>query len=555
MGPEINSKSYHEVAPVISTDGKKLYFVVNDHPQNTYGLDHSQDIWFSTLDEKGQWAQAKRMGAPLNQNRYNQVFSVLPDGSLFVRGGRGKNSKGFSIVSPGGSWNELPIKDFENMDKGTFNGGSISADGKRIICYFSEAPGSKRSDLYLSTQQSDGNWSRPEKIMLSTVNDEFGPFISPDQTTLYFASDRIATGRIGGVDIYKSTRLEDTWKNWSQPVNAGRAVNTTGGDAYFSLDAAGNVFTCRMGALIEGGNYDLFMLKPKDVKVMLNVSILNEKTQQPLAAAVEVKAKDQILTLKPGGTGKFDTRLPEVESYSVNVSANGFIPKDQTLKMPKIKGDTTLRLTVSLTPIARKLIVAGNVFDKKTQQPMNAKLTIVSQENKANNFQIEAAGKFEQEVSSLGSYLLTASADGYLNGIDTASLMDENQSPARKDLYLTPIEVGLTVRLKNIYFDFDKTTLKSESYTELNRVVDFLKKNSKIEIQIEGHTDNKGSDEYNTNLSQGRSQSVVDYLIQQGIDGNRLKAKGFGESKPIESNDTEEGRANNRRVEFTVVKT
>jgi outer membrane protein OmpA-like peptidoglycan-associated protein len=133
-------------------------------------------------------------------------------------------------------------------------------------------------------------------------------------------------------------------------------------------------------------------------------------------------------------------------------------------------------------------------------------------------------------------------------------MANENQTTVNKDLFLSPIEVGIVVRLKNIYFDFDKTTLKAESFIELNKVVDFLKQNGTVEIEIEGHTDNKGSDEYNLNLSQGRSQSVVDYLAEQGIDRSRLTAHGYGESKPIDTNDTEEGRANNRRVEFTVLK-
>ena len=92
------------------------------------------------------------------------------------------------------------------------------------------------------------------------------------------------------------------------------------------------------------------------------------------------------------------------------------------------------------------------------------------------------------------------------------------------------------------------------SYIELNKVVDFLKQNPKISVEISGHTDSKGSDEYNLNLSQGRSQSVVDYLISQGIDATHLQAHGYGETKPIDTNDTEEGRANNRRVEFTILK-
>ena len=110
------------------------------------------------------------------------------------------------------------------------------------------------------------------------------------------------------------------------------------------------------------------------------------------------------------------------------------------------------------------------------------------------------------------------------------------------------------MRLKNIYFDFDKTTLKTESFTELDKVVDFLKQNRSVEIEISGHTDNKGSDDYNLNLSHGRSQSVVDYLTGQGIESFRLTAHGYGEGRPIDTNETDAGRANNRRVEFTILK-
>jgi outer membrane protein OmpA-like peptidoglycan-associated protein len=163
-------------------------------------------------------------------------------------------------------------------------------------------------------------------------------------------------------------------------------------------------------------------------------------------------------------------------------------------------------------------------------------------------------GRYEKEIPKKGWYMITASAEGYLNATDSISVEDEELSPYTKDIFLTPIEVGVTVRLKNIYFDFDKTTLKKESFVELNKVVEFLKQNSSVEIEIAGHTDNKGSDQYNEYLSQGRSQSVVDYLIEQGIESYRLSAHGYGESKPIDTNDTDDGRANNRRVEFTVLK-
>ncbi len=556
MGPEVNTKSYHEMSPVISTDGKKLYFVENNHPQNTYGTDNSQDVWFSTLDDKGVWSQAKRLGPPINQNRYNTVFNVLPDGSLFVRGGRGKNEKGFSIVSPSGAWIELPIQDFAKMDKGRFNGATISADMKHVVMYFSEIAGSARSDLYISNQQPDGSWPRPVKMPMSTGSDEFGPFVGPDQNTLYFASDRIVPGHLGNVDIYKVTRLDDTWTKWSPPVNLGKGVNTVGGDAYFSLDEHGNVFTCRMGSLVDGGNYDIWILKPRDVKINVNVTVVNEKNQQPLPANVDINVKDQKpTTLKTNAAGKVETHLSEVAGFSVGTTVTGFLPKQVDISIPHLNNDTTIRVVLALTPILKKLVIKGTVFDKKTQQPVSAKVDVVSRPGNATTYSLSAeGGKYEQEVAGLGGYVFTASASGYLNSVDSVTLSNPDETPVTRDLYLTPIEVGTTVRLKNIYFDFDKTTLKPESFVELNKVVDFLKANPHVEIEIQGHTDNKGSDQYNENLSQGRSQAVVDYLVQQGIEQQRLSAHGFGESKPIDTNDTEDGRANNRRVEFTVLK-
>ncbi len=556
MGPNVNSLAYHEVAPVISTDGKKLYYFVSNHPENTYGKDNSQDIWASVLDEKGEWSKASRVSAPLNQNRFNQVYNVLPDGSLFVRGGRAKNSKGFSIVNTGGGSTELRIKDFDSMDKGTFNGATISADGKHVVMYFSEIAGSNRSDLYISNVQPDGNWTRPMKMTVSTSSDEYGPFISPDQNTLFFASDRIVSGRVGSTDIYKITRLDDSWLKWSEPANLGKAINTTGGDAYFSMDAAGNIFTARSGTRVDGGTFDIYILKPRDVKITLSGTVFNEKTQQPILASVELTMKDQKpASFKTNASGKFETHIPEIESYTVSATAPGFISKEETFKVPKLNRDTTLRIVMNLTPIAKKLILSGSVLNKKTDQPIDAKVDIIHRSDRATNFQLQTSGgNFQQEIPRFGWYILTASAEGYLNSTDSVSINTEAESPAVKNIFLSPIEVGVTVRLKNIYFDFDKATLKSESFIELNKVVEFLKQNSHVEIEIAGHTDSKGADTYNQNLSQGRSQSVVDYLSSQGIDSSRLTAHGYGESKPIDTNETDEGRANNRRVEFTVLK-
>jgi len=555
MGKTVNT-FHHEAAPIVSPDGKTLYFFVQNHPQNTYGKDDSQDIWMSKKDDNGVWGAPQHLSSPFNNSHSNQVFTILPDGSLFIKGGKSKNEKGFSIVNTGGSIRELSVDDFSKMNKGRFYGASMSADAKHMIIYFSEVTNSPNSDLYASHVKPDGSWSKPVKLKLSTNMDEVGPFIGPDQKTLFFGSARQAPGRQGGVDIYKSERLDDTWMNWGEPKNLGKPINTSALDFYFTMDNEGNVFTSRANKALEGAQLDLYMLVPKTFKVNLVGIVYNEKTQQPMQANVELKINDkEPLKFVTNATGKFETKFSEVRSYSISAAAEGFGSKSESFTLPVINSDTTINVELLLKPIPKKLMLTGNIYDQKTEKHIPAKLSMALKGDRKTILKLESTdGKYEQEISKLGWYILTASSSGYVNATDSVWINDADVTPVEKDVYLQPIEVGLTVRLKNIYFDFDKTTLKSQSFVELNKVVDFLKQNNSVEIEIAGHTDNKGSDGYNLNLSQGRSQSVVDYLISQGIESFRLTAHGYGESKPIDTNDTDDGRANNRRVEFTILK-
>ncbi|HCW07948.1 MAG TPA: hypothetical protein DGG95_11365 [Cytophagales bacterium] len=453
---------------------------------------------------------------------------------------------------------ELKVTDFDKMDKGIFYGASLSADGKQMIIYFSERPNDKDSDLYLSSQQPDGHFSKPVKLKISSVADDFSPFIAPDQKTLYFASARFSKDRVGGTDLYKTTRLDDSWQNWSEPVNLGRAINTVADDAYFSIDAKGNIFTARAGAKVDGGNFDLLILRPRNIFITLAGTTYNQKTKQPIASAnVDVKLKElkQPISLKTSSVGKFETRIPEVDAYSVAANATGYLPASGDYKVPRLNRDTTLHVDLYLQPVAKQLSLAGDVLDKKTNNKVPAPKMSITQRGTSSAMTPDATGgSYKQDIPGTGWFVYNVSAEGYLNSTDSVQVVDDNTIPVIKNILMTEIEVGITVRLKNIYFDFDKTTLKPESFVELNKVVDFLKQNSKVSVEIAGHTDSKGSDEYNLNLSQGRSQSVVDYLKSQGIDESRLQAHGYGETKPIDTNDTDEGRANNRRVEFTILK-
>lgn len=546
----------HEAAPIVSPDGKTLYFFVQNHPDNTHGKDDTQDIWVSRLDDNGVWSAAEHVSSPFNIHPSNQVFTILPDGSIFIKGGKSKGEKGFSIARPNGGLVELDVKEFKKMNNGRFYGATMSSDKRHIIIYFSEKENSTISDLYSSHLQSDGTYSQPIKMKLSTSTDEVGPFIGPDQKTLYFGSARQAPGRQGGVDIYKSTRLDDTWQNWSEPVNLGKPINTGALDFYFTMDAQGNIFTSRANKALEGAQLDLYMLVPKTFGITLAGTVYNQKTNDPLQANVEIRLVDsQALKLRADASGKFESKIPEVSGYALTASLEGFLPVSESVKIPLIYSDTTIHIDIPLTPILKQLVLNGKIYDQKTNKQIPARLDVVLRENKSRSLKINAAkGSYEQNIEELGWYVITASAEGYLNTVDSIWINDKEVTPVTKDIPLQPIEVGVTVRLKNIYFDFDKTTLKNESFVELDKVVDFLKQNQSVEIEISGHTDNKGSDDYNATLSQGRSEAVVSYIVSQGVDSYRLTAHGYGESKPIDTNDSDEGRANNRRVEFTVMK-
>lgn len=546
---------HHEAAPVITPDGNTLYFFVDSHPENTFGTDDSQDIWMSKRDADGTWSPAVHLGNPFNIHPYNQLFTAFEDGTMFIKGGARKGEKGFSLVA-GGRLQELDVEDFKKMNQGRFYGATMSADKKHMIIYFSEESNSISGDLYVSHAKADGSWTRPQKLSISASEDDLGPFIHPNQKVLYFASARRGDGRQGQTDIYKTTRLDDTWTKWSAPVNVGKPINTGAEDFYFTIDKHGNIITSRANKALEGAQLDLYVLVPKEININLIGTVYNEKDNNPVQAQVELIVKErESIKMETSAEGIFETRFPEVEEYMVTATAQGYVPGKASFTVPLLYKDTTLNISIPLKPVKKELVLSGTVYDRKTDLSVAAKLTIGRMESQTSPVRVTATnGSYEHTLPGPGWYVLSASAEGYLNGVDSILVAPEETTSYVKDLFLQPIEVGATVRLKNIYFDFDRTTLQPESYVELDKVVQFLKDNPSVEIEIAGHTDNKGSDTYNASLSQGRSQAVVDYMISQGIESLRLTAHGYGESKPIDTNDTPEGQANNRRVEFTILK-
>jgi outer membrane protein OmpA-like peptidoglycan-associated protein len=166
-------------------------------------------------------------------------------------------------------------------------------------------------------------------------------------------------------------------------------------------------------------------------------------------------------------------------------------------------------------------------------------------------------GSFKIVLPFDKNYLIRATADHYFaqsENLNLDSLVKAGYLEIHKDLYLVPIEVGQVVRLNNVFFDFDKWDLRGESFIELDRVVKLLTENPAIEIEMSAHTDSRGSDEYNYKLSDNRARSVMNYILSKGISPNRIRSRGYGETVPVATNDSDDGRQLNRRVEFTILK-
>lgn len=477
LGANINTV-YNEVAPIISSSGKKLFFTRQDDTNNI-GDEKLQDIYFSTLNKEGKFSPAKNIGPPLNDRFNNFVISILPDenqiivGNLYIPGL--VSQQGFSISKfDGQNWNvpqPLKIEDYKNY---VFDGSyCIAPSGKTMILSISYKGCLGKHDLYISFKDKNDVWSAPISLG-STINnygDEISPYFAADNISLYFSSDGYPG--YGSSDMFVTRRLDDTWTNWSKPKNLGPRLNTKGWDAYYTIPASGNFA------------YFVSSIKSK------------------------------------GGTDIFRVILPE-----------GAKPK----------------------PV---VLLSGMVLDKATNTPISAKINyevLPQGENAGSSISNQQTGEYKIALPTGKKYGYLAEAEGYLSINEFLDLTDlKTYKEMTNDLYLVPITKNVKIRLNNIFFGFGKYNLLEESFPELDRVVKLLSDMPKMKIQIQGHTDSIGTEPNNLRLSKLRAQAVVNYMIAKGISAKRLQATGFGEAKPIDTNETEEGRQKNRRVEFVIL--
>ena len=494
LGNAVNSE-FNEINPVISPDGRTLFFSRVSHPQNTNGIEGSQDIWFSE-QLNGQWGLARRMTAPINKEGYNCAYSITPDGNtLLIMGQYDKGAyltRGFSFSKRTASgWSppqKLDIPSLESMSKGEYMSGFLSSDGKTIIMAFGEKKRSTKDDLYVSFLQKNNTWTKPVSLGEDVNTGDFTettPFLASDGATLYFSSDRL--GGQGSNDIYYTKRIDKTWARWSKPVNLGPFINTEAYDAYYSIAAAGD-YAYMISKKIKENKGDIVRIKVR----------ADEGSSEPAAAPVAAAPEPVVL-------------------------------------------------------------VTGKVIDTKTGKPISAKIvyqTLPDGQEIGTAETNPQTGEYKIVLPKGKKYAFHAVGKDYVAESQNLDLTDVKNYREMNgtDLKLIPLEEGQIGRLTNLFFDTGKAELRPESSPELDRITLTFNENPKLIMEIGGHTDNVGGDEPNKKLSQDRADSVREYLIGKGIEPDRVQTKGYGESKPIAPNETEEGRQTNRRVEFKILK-
>jgi OOP family OmpA-OmpF porin len=504
LSTNVNS-IYRENSPILSPDGKTMYFSRMYHPSNMGGVEDTEDIWYSKLDEKtGEWQPAVNMGPPLNNSGPNFISSISTDASgnlVFLLGNRYEKKDRMSVgVSLATMTLDGVVSKPENQEIANFYNYNtrvdqyLTKDNRVMFLSLERDETYGDRDLYVSFRQPNGTWSEPLNIggNINTAAEEAAPFIADDNKTLYFSSGGYP-GQ-GGLDIYVSKRLDETYTKWSPPENLGKAMNTPYDDVYFNIPSSGKHIYFTRGD--KGEDLDIFRFKTDEFFV------------DPTAGGV-IAANDTKTNVKP------------VEEEIIYVT------------------------------------IKGKVLNAKTNSPVS---TIVRIERLPDGVEIGTTssdantGEYILKVRVGARYGFMAEQDGFISLNENIDLNNtKKEGVIERNLMLTPIVVGEKIVINNIFFDFDKADLQTSSFPELERIVKLLKGDKIKKIEVSGHTDSKGEDNYNLLLSKKRAASVYKFFIDNGVAANRVVSVGMGESEPVATNDTEEGRAKNRRVEFKII--
>lgn len=521
LGENINTAA-PEYAPVISADEKTIIFTTrrkeNVGMQNAPdGLPY-EDIYISYF-ENGKWTKAKSIGDKINTAGHEASIGLSVDGqTLYIYIDDYGDGNIYESKLKGDSWSK-PVKLSDNVNTRNWEpSASISSDGNYLYFTSDRADGLGGSDIWVSKKLPNGEWSLPTNlgININTSFDEDGPFIHPDGKTLYFSSKGHST--MGGYDIFYSVR--DDKGEWSKPVNIGYPVNTTDDDVFFVLSPDGKRGYYSSFNEKGFGEKDIYMINFLDAvepDLVLYQGTINDcdgnvPTNVTIAVTDETTQELYGIYAPNSKTGNYVLILPPGTVYSVSFESDGYTLRTDTI-VAKEK-DSFYKIERSITMVPVRLVT----------NPKGLNLPCPNKDALIATTDIKGKGKYSTPV-------------------DPALVLKD----------------GETLNLNNIYFDFDKFSLREASVKELDKLIAILKANSKAKVEFSAHTDSKGSEQYNLELSKRRAFAARNYIVNKGIPASRSKLEMYGKSKPAVPNTNEDGSDNpenrqlNRRVEIKLM--
>lgn len=466
------------------------------------------------------------IGPGINSTALEYFPSLTIDGKKMIFNRRINNDEDFyesDLIN--GVWrNATPVegKLNTNLNEGAQN---ISQDGLWLIytgCNYPEGEGS--CDLYISYQTKNGSWTEGENMgnVINSDQWESTPSLSPDKKDLYFSSNRL--GGYGGKDIWVSHRLS-TGK-WSKPENLGNTINTSSDETCPFIHSDNQTLYFNSNGHPGYGMSDLFLTRKTD-----------STWSVPENLGYPINTIDDEGSMVVAADGKTSYYASDRLNSNAGLDIYHF----------ELRAEARA---------SRTLWIKGKIFDKKTAQglPSSIELTDINSRKIISRIQTDEEGSFLITLPEGKDYAFSVNRKGYLFYSDNYALTaNTTDTFFTINIPLQPIEKGASVVLKNIFFDNNQFSLKPLSAVELDKLVLLLNENPQLKLEIAGHTDNVGKKEENNLLSLNRAKAVAAYLISKGIIPSRLTPKGMGDSKPIASNDTEQGKSLNRRTEINIL--
>lgn len=673
LGDNVNS-IYSEINPILSSDGKILYFIRVNAPENSYGGTNSQDIWFSELLADGTWGLATRIEDKMNRGRFNAILGINKDGNQILVSGKFK--KNGTYYAPGLSfmylkgedtWTDpkkINIPGLKKLLRGKSFNASLSPDGKFIVISATTNAIQRKSNIYIS--ENVGNvWSKLKPIKFENFklsDSEEAPFLTGETNNLLYFSSKKEKG-VGNYDIYVAARTSSEMDEWLEPKLIESLANTVEYESFFKPNIK-LTEAYYVSASESRGGTDIMKIKLRELNPFVVVSgkIYNKLNNKPMLATkgynIKINGNTTDSVKINFDSSSYTVRLPFGKRYKIEPSLKNWaadsalydatnvkeyvevkqdlylnplpyvkvsgnflmastrsyvpynanvklcinnIPYDSTtfetkqnamkasyeVKLPwgskyilYYKGPkyTIFKDSIDLTSvdeykeitkdlygekIEEKIEVAvamatvvGKVMNKKTNKPFANILPYVIQVDKLPYpfFEISSTtGTYSLILPLSNTYTINARADGYYPVFETLDISKEKVGiKIFKDLVIAPIEVGVAVRMNNIFFQSGKSILDPKSFPELDKFAKFLLDNPTIAVEIGGHTDNVGKKDKNLLLSRWRARAVEVYLEGKGANKDKVTFNGYGSTKPVADNKTPKGKALNRRVEFTI---